>query len=106
MGPGETYTYSQTIGVTRTDQTSMTKTTEISIGADLRFSFKGFSAGLSTSITETLSVTQSKSNTDSTEETNIITDSNPFTHTIARAKYMLMNEYYVTRADGEKITSG
>nr|WLN44377.1 Tpp insecticidal protein [Bacillus thuringiensis] len=106
VGAGETYGYSQTTGVSRTDQTSMTKTTEISIGADLGFAFKGFSAGLSTSITETLSVTKSTSNTDSTEETITITDSNTFNHTIARAKYMLINEYYVTRADGEEITSG
>ncbi|MCU4948675.1 hypothetical protein OCF15_26920 [Bacillus cereus] len=35
-----------------------------------------------------------------------MTDSNSFMYTIARAKYMLINEYYVTRANGQMITSG
>ncbi|MCC3685416.1 hypothetical protein LLR47_09235 [Bacillus cereus] len=35
-----------------------------------------------------------------------MTDSNPLMYTIARAKYMLINEYYVTRANGQLITSG
>lgn len=106
VGAGESYKFEQTTGVSRTDQTSMTETTEISIGADLGFMFKGFSAGLSTSITKTLSVTKSTSTTESTSKTETVTDSNPFMHTIARAKYMLINEYYVTRANGQLITSG
>ncbi|MEJ9179986.1 MULTISPECIES: hypothetical protein [Bacillus cereus group] len=67
----------------------MTETTEIAIGTDL-----------STSITKTLSVTKSTSTTES------VTDSNPFMYTIARAKYMLINEYYVTHVNGQMITSG
>nr|WLN44375.1 Tpp insecticidal protein [Bacillus thuringiensis] len=106
VGAGEKYEYSQTTGVSRTDQTSMTETTEISIGADLGFMFKGISVGLSTSITKTLSVTKSTSTTESTSKTETVTDSNPFMHTIARAKYMLINEYYVTRANGQIISSG
>ncbi|SFQ92148.1 Insecticidal Crystal Toxin, P42 [Bacillus mycoides] len=106
VGAGESYKYEQKTGVSRTDQTSMTETTEIAIGADMGFMFKGFSVGLSTSITKTLSVTKSTSTTESTEKTETVTDSNPFMHTIARAKYMLINEYYVTRANGEMITSG
>ncbi|MED2935513.1 RICIN domain-containing protein [Bacillus wiedmannii] len=106
LGAGESYQYEQTTGVSRTDQTSMTETTEISIGADLGFMFKGFSLGLSTSITKTLSVTKSISTEESKINKETITDSNPFMHPIARAKYMLINEYYLTRANGEMITSG
>ncbi|MCD2338586.1 MULTISPECIES: RICIN domain-containing protein [Bacillus] len=106
VGAGESYKYEQTTGVARTDQISMTETTEIAIGADLGFMFKGFSANLSTSITKTLSVTKSTSTTESVSKTETVTDSNPFMYTIARAKYMLINEYYVTRANGQLITSG
>ncbi|WP_454016100.1 hypothetical protein [Bacillus sp. Marseille-Q7846] len=67
----------------------MIEITEISIGADLPIS-----------ITKTLSVTKSTSTTES------VTDSNPFMYTIACAKYMLINEYYVTRANGKMLTSG
>ncbi|HDR8053417.1 TPA: RICIN domain-containing protein [Bacillus cereus] len=106
LAPSDAYEYSETIGVSRTDQTSMTDTTEISIGADLGFVFKGFSAGLSTTVTRTLSVTKSTSNTESSESTRKLSYKNEFRHTIAYAKYMLINEYYVTRANGEKITMG
>ncbi|QWI77923.1 RICIN domain-containing protein (plasmid) [Bacillus mycoides] len=106
LAPSDTYDYSETTGVSRTDQTSMTETTEISIGADLGFMFKGFSVGLSASITKSLSVTKSTSTTESTEITQKVVYTNPFKHQIAYAKYMLINEYYVTRANGEMITSG
>lgn len=106
LAPSDSYKYTETTGVSRTDQTSMTETTEISIGADLGFMFKGFSAGLSTSITKTLSVTESTSTTESTETTREVGYTNPFKHQIAYAKYMLINEYYVTRSNGEMITSG
>lgn len=106
LAPSDKYDYTETTGVSRTDQTSMTETTEISIGADLGFMFKGFSAGLSTSITKSLSVTKSTSNTESTETTRGVGYTNPFKHQIAYGKYMLINEYYVTRANGEMITSG
>lgn len=106
LAPSDTYDYTETTGVSRTDQTSMTETTEISIGADLGFMFKGFSLGLSASITKSLSVTKSTSTTESTEITQKVVYTNPFKHQIAYAKYMLINEYYVTRANGEMITSG
>ncbi|NEW06365.1 insecticidal toxin [Paenibacillus sp. SYP-B3998] len=106
LSPSEKYGYSETIGVSRTDQTSMTETTEISIGADLGFSFKGISAGLSTTVTKSLSVTKSTSTTESKETTRDLSYTNPFEYQIAYAKYMLINEYYVTRANGEMITSG
>ncbi|WP_219375743.1 RICIN domain-containing protein [Bacillus mycoides] len=106
LAPSDTYDYTETTGVSRTDQTSMTETTEISIGADLGFMFKGFSVGLSASITKSLSVTKSTSTTESTEITQKVVYTNPFQHQIAYAKYMLINEYYVTRANGEIITSG
>ncbi|PGU51711.1 MULTISPECIES: RICIN domain-containing protein [Bacillus cereus group] len=106
LAPSETYDYMETTGVSRTDQTSMTETTEISIGADLGFMFKGFSLGLSTSITKSLSVTKSTSNTESTEISKRVVYTNPFKYQIAYAKYMLINEYYVTRSNGEMITSG
>lgn len=106
LAPSDEYDYMETTGVSRTDQTSMTETTEISIGADLGFMFKGFSLGLSTSITKSLSVTKSTSTTESTEKTERVFYKNPFTHQIGYAKYMLINEYHVTRANGELITSG
>ncbi|QWI73171.1 RICIN domain-containing protein (plasmid) [Bacillus mycoides] len=106
LAPSDEYDYMETTGVSRTDQTSMTETTEISIGADLGFMFKGFSLGLSSSITKSLSVTKSTSTTESTEKTERVFYKNPFTHQIGYAKYMLINEYYVTRANGELITSG
>ncbi|KAA0768462.1 insecticidal toxin [Bacillus sp. BB51/4] len=106
LAPSEAYDYEQITGVSRTDQTSMTETTEISIGADLGFMFKGFSLGLSTSITKALSVTKSTSNTESTEKKEGVFYKNPFNYQIAYARYMLINEYYVTRANGEMITTG
>ncbi|PFS55639.1 RICIN domain-containing protein [Bacillus thuringiensis] len=106
LAPSDEYDYMETTGVSRTDQTSMTETTEISVGADLGFMFKGFSVGLSTSITRSLSVTKSTSTTESTEKTERVFYTNKFDHHIGYAKYMLINEYYVTRANGELITSG
>ncbi|PGS81799.1 insecticidal toxin [Bacillus thuringiensis] len=105
LGPSDSYEYEKRKGVSRTDQTSMTETVSMSIGADFGFMFKGFSANLSTQISKELSVTKSTSNTEMTEETYKENYTNPFSHELARAQYMLVNEFYVTRMDDTRITA-
>ncbi|PFX69849.1 insecticidal toxin [Bacillus cereus] len=97
LGPRDTYSYQKSKGVSRTDQSSMTETVSMSIGADFGFMFKGFSASLSTRVTKELSVTKSTSYTEMTEETYTESYTNPFNYALARAQYMLVNEFYVTR---------
>ncbi|WP_426952654.1 RICIN domain-containing protein [Bacillus mycoides] len=105
LGPRDTYSYQKRKGISRTDQVSMTETVSMSVGADFGFMFKGFSASLSTKITKELSVTKSTSTTEMTEETYTESYTNPFNHELARAQYMLVNEFYVTRMDGTRITN-
>ncbi|MGG2134755.1 phosphatidylinositol-specific phospholipase C domain-containing protein [Bacillus sp. S2(2024)] len=105
LGPRDEYEYQKRKGISRTDQTSMTETVSMSIGADFGFMFKGFSANLSTQITKELSVTKSTSTTEMTEETYKENYTNPFNYELARAQYVLVNEFYVTHMDGTRITA-
>lgn len=105
LGPKDEYSYEKKKGMSRTDQISMTETVSMSIGADFGFMFKGFSANLSAQVTRELSVTKSTSTTEMTEETFTETYKNPFNYELARAQYMLVNEFYVTRMDGTRITA-
>nr|WLN44374.1 Tpp insecticidal protein [Bacillus thuringiensis] len=105
LGPQDSYDYKKTKGISRTDQVSMTETVSMSVGVDFGFMFKGFSASLSTKITRELSVTKSTSTTEMTEETYTESYKNPFNYELARAQYMLVNEFYVARMDGTRITA-
>nr|7Y78_A Chain A, Toxin [Bacillus thuringiensis]7Y78_B Chain B, Toxin [Bacillus thuringiensis]7Y78_C Chain C, Toxin [Bacillus thuringiensis]7Y78_D Chain D, Toxin [Bacillus thuringiensis] len=105
LGPRDDYEYNKTKGISKTDQVSMTETVSMSVGADFGFMFKGFSASLSAQITKELSVTKSTSTTEMTEETYKEKYTNPFNYELARAQYMLVNEFYVTRMDGTRITA-
>lgn len=104
LGPGDSYEYKKTKGISRTDQQSMTATVSMSIGTDFGFMFKGISSKFSKKISSELSVTKSTSITEMTEETYTESYSNPFNYELARAQYMLVSEFYVTRMDGTRIT--
>ncbi|PFE08435.1 RICIN domain-containing protein [Bacillus cereus] len=100
--PGESYTYSQTSGMTTTDQNTVTNTVSHSIGADVGFSFKqgSLSAGLSYQYTQELSVTESHTEELLTSTTKTFEINNNSREPVAYSQYLLVSEYYVRRADG------
>ena len=103
--PNRKYVSKVTYGMSRTDQQSMTERTGISVTADAGFSFKGFSASLSTTVTRELEVSKSTSVELMVEYVFEEEITNPKDHRVAWSKYILETEFTLLRTDGTMVSN-
>ncbi|WP_421085595.1 RICIN domain-containing protein (plasmid) [Priestia sp. MF3] len=106
LAPGETYKYTSKTGIRQTDQETATKTVSWSVGADMGFSFKGFSMGMSTQYSTELQTSVSHTTEELKEETFEHTIPNPSSsERMAYAHYILVTEYTVMRRNGTIVNN-
>ncbi|WP_372430583.1 RICIN domain-containing protein [Bacillus thuringiensis] len=105
LAPSETYTFETKTGIKVIDQETATRTVSWSIGADMGFSFKGFSLGMSTQYSTQLQTTISHTTEQLKEETNRHEIKNPFSERMAYSRYVLATEYSVQRKNGTIVNS-
>ncbi|MFI8712227.1 RICIN domain-containing protein [Brevibacillus brevis] len=103
ISSGDERTYQVSSGISSTDQSSMTKTTSMSIGEDLGFSFGPLSESISVSFSEELQVSESHSSTQSTEETYTLTHVNSKKYTESWALFYVQEDYKLLRSDGSLV---
>ncbi|HHK5566071.1 MULTISPECIES: RICIN domain-containing protein [Bacillus cereus group] len=105
LAPGETYKYTSKTGIKVTDQETATKTVSWSIGADMGFSFKGFSVGMSSQYSTQLQASISHTTEQLKEETWDHEIKNPSSNRMAYSRYILTTEYSVQRKNGTLVNS-
>ncbi|WP_257154636.1 hypothetical protein [Bacillus cereus] len=103
LAPSEKYIFETKTGIKQIDQETATKTVSWSIGADMGFSFKGFSLGLSTQYSTQLQNSISHTTEQLKEEVNRHEIINPFSERMAYSRYILTTEYSVQRKNGEEL---
>jgi len=102
LAPGMTHKYTQTSGIKETDSQTVSKTVSHTFGADVGLSFKkdSLSAGMSYQYSEELNVQETKVN----EELSVIEKQldivNNNSYEVSWTQYILVNKFYVVRADG------
>ncbi|MFE6139330.1 RICIN domain-containing protein [Bacillus sp. NPDC057893] len=105
LTPGETYKYTTKTGIKVIDQETSTKTVSWSIGADMGFSFKGFSLGMSAQYSTQLQTTISRTNEQLKEEISEHEIKNTSSNRMAYSRYILTTEYSVQRKNGTIVNT-
>nr|WMI32936.1 insecticidal protein [Bacillus thuringiensis] len=105
LAPSEKYTFETKTGIKQTDQETATKTVSWSIGADMGFSFKGFSLGMSSQYSTQLQTSISHTTEQLKEEVNRHEIINPFSERMAYSRYILTTEYSVQRKNGTIVNA-
>ncbi|MFK0294069.1 RICIN domain-containing protein [Streptomyces sp. NPDC090442] len=100
-----TYTKSQEIkvGLTTTNASEVKSTTGISVTANAGFSFHGFTASLSATVSHQLQVTTSSSTSESTQRTETVSRSYPSGKRMSEAIWYRDDTFVLERIDGTKV---
>ncbi|PGO63392.1 hypothetical protein CN980_27180 [Bacillus cereus] len=98
--PGEYLEFKEITGMSTTEQQSMTQTTNISLQADFGFAFKALTLGLGASISRSIEISRSTSNTEMSQFEDRRGYKNENNFKISWAKYALATEFILMRKDG------
>lgn len=105
FAPSEQFKYTETSGITQTEQDVSAEITSNTIGADAGLQFRKFSLGLSEQYTEQLATIKSSTTEEMKEQTVEYTINNPYDYRVAWTKYILCTEYHIERPDGTVVGS-
>ncbi|WP_241139327.1 RICIN domain-containing protein [Bacillus mycoides] len=103
--PNEHHNFIEKTGMSKTVQESMTKTTNISLQADFGFAFKALTLGISASVSRSIEISQSTTDTVMTENSDERGYTNPNNFDLSWAKYALATEFILKRKDGTVVNS-
>ncbi|SEC10046.1 Insecticidal Crystal Toxin, P42 [Streptomyces sp. 2231.1] len=92
-----------TIGLTTSNRTEVERTTSISVTAEAGFVFKGFSAGISTTVTDQLRVLRATEETETSEKEDIITRTYFVGDRVTEALWYRGDHFVLQRMDGSQV---
>ncbi|MED1022531.1 RICIN domain-containing protein [Bacillus mycoides] len=98
--PGEYREFQETTGMSKTHQESMTQTTNISLQADFGFAYKAITLGLGVSISKSIEISRSTTDTVMSQHTDTQGYKNGNNFNLSWAKYALATEFILMRKDG------
>ncbi|MGH0945293.1 RICIN domain-containing protein [Bacillus mycoides] len=105
LSPSEVYSYTETSGITETEQKEFEQTVSMTIGMDYGLQYKKFSASLKYEISNSIRTLVSNTVQHSKETTTTRTITNPLTQSASWTQYQLVTEYQVLRANGTPVDS-
>ncbi|PEQ68089.1 hypothetical protein CN469_04415 [Bacillus cereus] len=106
LGPSQKRSYSYVTGTSSVDQTRMTNTLNIEIGADFGLKFNNVTSNISGKITKTIQTEVSSTNQQSVSETKSDEISNDTSnYTIGFTQYQLVTKYTLYRMDGTAVSN-
>ncbi|UOK49326.1 RICIN domain-containing protein (plasmid) [Bacillus tropicus] len=102
LSPGETHEYTQVSGIKDTDANTVINTVSHTYGADAGLSFKSdsLSLGMSYQYSQELQIHRTQVSEELTVKQEVLTKVNNEDFTVAWTKYILVNNFYIQRADG------
>ncbi|MBK5431512.1 RICIN domain-containing protein [Bacillus mycoides] len=98
--PGEYREFQETTGMSKTQQEGMTQTTNISLQADFGFAYKALTLGLGVSISRSIEISRSTTDTVMSQYTDKQGYTNQNSFKLSWAKYALATEFILMRKDG------
>lgn len=103
-GKTSVHSWSTVIGVEKEEATEVDEGLNVSVTANAGFSFEGLSAGVSTTVGDSLNVKHTTGTKESFTSTDGHSDTyGPYMQDVAIADWLLQDHYRIYRADGEKM---